>query len=278
MGRNKRKKPRADGLAALSTRLRNARMSKGFTLPQVANMMHLRQEQVGALEDGDFDAFTAEVFIRGYLRTYAGILDIDADEVVGLYDDTREMPAISDAQVTTPSSSALSRLPFASRYRAIAAAGLALLVVISLLVMLFSANEEETATQVADAQPAVAEQSPLPAVAVPVAEPEPEPAEKTAADAVGEVVEQPVPVAADPRTDQLTIRFRGQCWVEVRDATRKLLLVDMREAGDEEILYGDPPYLVLLGDVSVADVFYQGEKITIPPDQGKKSARVSIGE
>ena len=35
-------------------------MAKGFTLAQVAGLMHLREEQVGALEDGDFESFKAE--------------------------------------------------------------------------------------------------------------------------------------------------------------------------------------------------------------------------
>ena len=140
MGRNKRNKPRADGLAALSTRLRNARMAKGFTLPQVASMMHLRQEQVGALEDGDFGAFKAEVFIRGYLRTYAGLLEINADEVVGLYDDTREVPVISDTEVAVQPSSLLSALPLAPKHLAMVAAGLVIVIAMVVLVAIFSGD------------------------------------------------------------------------------------------------------------------------------------------
>jgi cytoskeleton protein RodZ len=75
----------------------------------------------------------------------------------------------------------------------------------------------------------------------------------------------------------LEMRFTDDCWVEVRDASRKILLADMRRAGDTEIVDGEPPYKVVLGCFQAVAVRYQGRSIPVIPDAGNKSAQMVIG-
>ena len=64
---------------------------------------------------------------------------------------------------------------------------------------------------------------------------------------------------------------------EVKDASRKILLADMRRAGDTEIVQGDPPYKVVFGKSSAVAVRFQGQRVPIEAETGKISAQLVIG-
>jgi hypothetical protein len=65
--------------------LRRAREIRGITREEAARDTKLRLEQLAALEDEDFDALGAEVYVRAQLRTYAQYLGLKPDKVVGIY-------------------------------------------------------------------------------------------------------------------------------------------------------------------------------------------------
>ena len=62
--------------------LRTARESAGMSVEQVADKLHLLQSVVNSLEKDCYDRIRGETFVRGYLRNYARLLGIDADEVL----------------------------------------------------------------------------------------------------------------------------------------------------------------------------------------------------
>jgi cytoskeletal protein RodZ len=51
-------------------------------IPQVAEATKLKSDHIRALEEGDFEAFTAPVYLRGSLRTYAKLLKLDPARLV----------------------------------------------------------------------------------------------------------------------------------------------------------------------------------------------------
>jgi cytoskeleton protein RodZ len=80
-------------------RLATAREAHGFSLGDVARQLKLSVRQVGALERDDYDAFPSRVFVRGFLRNYAKLLQIDLEhQIVQLQ--------ASEGQVEPPSGSA----------------------------------------------------------------------------------------------------------------------------------------------------------------------------
>ncbi len=62
--------------------LRQARESAGLTLTQVAESQHLRPSIIQAIEEGNYHQVDSELFLKGYVRTYAGLVGLDADRVV----------------------------------------------------------------------------------------------------------------------------------------------------------------------------------------------------
>ena len=71
--------------------LRNEREKKGLTLDQVASITKLRLKIVEALENETWEDLPPPVFVRGFIRSYAGILGLDGKELLHLYE--RVVPA-----------------------------------------------------------------------------------------------------------------------------------------------------------------------------------------
>ena len=64
--------------AKIGQQLRQAREAGSLTLEQVSQATHMRLYYLEALETGDFGVLPSRVQARGFLRTYAGFLGLDA--------------------------------------------------------------------------------------------------------------------------------------------------------------------------------------------------------
>ena len=71
---------------ALGEKLRQRREEKGLTLEQVFDKTKLRPPIVEALEAERWEDLPAPPFVRGFLRVYAKLLELDEEEVLGLYE------------------------------------------------------------------------------------------------------------------------------------------------------------------------------------------------
>jgi cytoskeleton protein RodZ len=67
---------------SVAEQLRAAREERKLTLHQVAELTKLKSDHVRALEAGDYDAFAAPVYIKGFVRTYATLLKLDVPKVM----------------------------------------------------------------------------------------------------------------------------------------------------------------------------------------------------
>src|SRR5579863_93839 len=74
-------------MAAISEQLHLAREEKKLTIHQVAEVTKIRTDHIRALEEGNFDVFSAPVYIRGFVRTYAALLKLDAPKIMTELDD-----------------------------------------------------------------------------------------------------------------------------------------------------------------------------------------------
>lgn len=86
----------------LGKRLIRARKARGWTLGYVASQLHLPESTIEFLESDDYTQLPAEVYIKGYLRNYARLLRIPADEILQGYVDQRHRPEPSADSFGTP--------------------------------------------------------------------------------------------------------------------------------------------------------------------------------
>jgi len=63
-------------------KLRKARVARSLTLEQAAQATHIRQRYLEALEEGDYSVLPSHVQVRGFLRSYASYLGLDAQELL----------------------------------------------------------------------------------------------------------------------------------------------------------------------------------------------------
>ncbi|WP_144060372.1 RodZ domain-containing protein [Spiribacter salinus] len=76
-----------DRQAAPGSLLRDERLRRDLTIDQVAQRLHLNRATIDSLEQNDFDALPPMTFVRGYVRAYSQLLELDADAVVASLSD-----------------------------------------------------------------------------------------------------------------------------------------------------------------------------------------------
>ena len=74
-----------EGPALAGAMLREARERSGRTLADCATTLRARTGQIEALERGDLGHFGGDIYARGFLRSYARLLDVDPERVLELH-------------------------------------------------------------------------------------------------------------------------------------------------------------------------------------------------
>src|SRR5215471_3076472 len=69
-------------MSTVADKLRQAREAQNLTIHQVADITKIRTDHIRALEEGNFDVFSAQVYIRGFVRTYSTLLKMDVPQVM----------------------------------------------------------------------------------------------------------------------------------------------------------------------------------------------------
>ena len=254
-------------------RLRSEREAQGISHQQAAESLNLDTMVLAHLEANDFAALGAPVFARGHLRRYTTMLGLDEDEIVSLYEHSRQ-------QLGEPSLVPKSRLEMAPvrgkpRWPWVVG-GAATFFIASALVAYLSehglpwldASPEESAVPVLQQAPAATMQAPPAAALTPAG--------------TGSSATPPDAVAAagalQPGQVSLRVKFAADSWVEVFDGSGKAVLYDLGKAGTERTLTATAPLSVTIGDAAAVTVSVNGRVLpALPRAQGQALARFSIG-
>ena len=94
-------------MSTVAEQLRSAREAKKLTVEQVAESTKIRTDHIRALEEGNFNVFSAPIYIRGSVKNYANALKLDtaailatlATELMGT-EKYSEPPPLSDQKRT----------------------------------------------------------------------------------------------------------------------------------------------------------------------------------
>lgn len=69
-------------MPTVAEQLRAGREAKNLTVHQVADITKIRTDHLRALEEGNYDVFTAPVYIRGFTRSCATLLKLDVPKLM----------------------------------------------------------------------------------------------------------------------------------------------------------------------------------------------------
>ena len=261
-------------------RLAAARRAQHITVLEVAKELHLDEPKVRALEQNDFEALGAPVFAKGHLRKYAMLVGVDNDDVLQDYyklNRATGMPPVV-GKVRKP-------IHKMSPGRWIAAIVVLLVAATAYWWFLPADTPQSTGPEL---QPPISEPIPADPDGTDVVDTD---TESDNANALIEAVEvelsEPVTVETLPPVAtvasavagevRLTLRFTGDCWTEISDASGRRLFFDLGRDGRSVNVSGQAPLSVLFGNADNVSVRVNGMAYSISAaDRRGETARLTI--
>lgn len=254
--------------------LRERRISMGLSIDDVVGKIKLSHRQVVALEENDFKALPEIAFLRGFVRSYARLLQMDEQALLA------HLPEAQVTQVRTEPNQLETAFPTAkSARRQNVNLLLAALLVVLLIAgfSLWQARMPHHATK---------PEKPAPDASL-VETPLPLPEQALEESGVPEVPVSSVPVASPVATvpsapaalsvsaasavnttgamATLRLVFDKECWVEIKDKFGKTLSKQVNLAGSELRLDGEAPFTLVIGHAQAVHLFYKDKPVNLDP-------------
>jgi cytoskeleton protein RodZ len=282
--------------------LAQAREAAGLSVQDVAVQLRLAPRQVTAIERDDFASLPGRTFVRGFVRNYARLLKLDVDAILAA------LPGDGAAALDRPSLAATTRaigeLPSERAARPGAAKWAIPLVLIAIVAIAalyeFSRPPSPaplaTTPPAAPAPPPAAEPSPSSSPAPrddaqPGGPPPsslagttttslPNPVAAVAPAASSAPAPAPSPAAASPATqgapNQLSLRFHGTSWIEVRDRSGNIVLSMTGNDGTSREIAVASPGEITVGNVAAVEASWRGRRLDLAAQSKQNVARVRL--
>lgn len=283
--------------------LRKTREARGLSLVQVSANLKLTVRQLEAIENGDLSVLPGQTFARGFVRNYARFLELDA----ALFLSEQPLPDRNNSLVESSvklAGAGLGQMPLQGgrRFSALPAVFLVAL----LLIVLgsgwhygwFEAREERrllessvhttVETQPAGSLVVSSVVVPEPAASVP-AEPVSAPAAAASAPIVASqsapamATVQSAPAAPQPTASpvagglpRLIFSFEGDSWVEVRDASDRIVFARLNSAGSVQEVQGTPPFVMVIGNAPHVRLSWRGLPVDLASVTRGEVARLTV--
>jgi cytoskeleton protein RodZ len=268
--------------------LRQAREQHSLTQAEVARELKLDLRYVKALEEGKLDDLPEPVYTAGYVRAYAKLVGLPADEIVSSYasQESTSMPEITQVREREKIPSRYrhvdNALPksFSVSHHSYSEKKPMKLLIIGLAVLVFAAIVWQVATNMEKPQPTPLQEEATNDLSAPASQPEQQqvaPVDETETT----TVDLPLPGQSSDSKDaagqtggnggtaslqdnarkmaEITLSYSEDSWVDIRDATGKALIRRLGKAGNSQTVEGVPPFNVVLGYTPGVKLEYNGE-------------------
>lgn len=247
--------------------LREAREACGLSIADVAQALKFSPRQIEALEADDASVLPGAVFVRGFVRSYAKFLKLDPAPLLAMF---QTEVAVAPPDVRAPENMGSAMPKTGVRQIPLLAAASVLLLAAAIVLgawhFLVPSPEPAPAT--------VGESAPEPAA--PVLAPQvrvEQPAGAEAAPAAPAAVAAAMP-AADARL--LIFAFHGKSWVEVKDASQRVIFTGEYAAGAREVVSGRPPFQLVVGNAPQVELQYGDRSVDLKPYTRADVARLTL--
>jgi len=297
--------------------LSDTRCKLGLEPDNVAQILHLSRHQIEAIEANDYESLPEPTYVRGYLRSYCQLMNVNPESVIDSYNE-----AVGGWKTTTYSGLTAER-QIGSNDNIIRFVTLGVIGVVFGLAFVWWLGEDDApvavpapaevaatasngideGTDLAVEELPLLEQSRVSAVpteTVPDETPEPEPVE-SAVEVNPEQNTQPAPekheIAAQPPGKEATttipesnptvisgarvklvLRTEGDSWADIRDTNGNKLLYETVTAGRIITIEGEAPLQVFLGNAGVVSLEINGSAYNFSRFRRGLTARFSVGD
>ena len=267
-----------------------ARERWNLSAGDVARQLRLALRQIQALEANRFESLPGNTFVRGFIRNYAKVVQTDPATFLDAYERSRP-------QMQTPEIWPIKneRIDFTTKpipnwvWYLVGAAVTALLIPV---VIYLALQDDELpakptpqavspqASSVSAEEAQILLNLPLPQV-VPRDDTLASSSPPTEASPQGMLTPStPVPgtVVAAPTAPYplLQLNFEGNAWVEIRDKSGKKIFSQLSHSGSEQVVQGEPPLSLIVGDAAKVRIIYNGNPVNLAPHIKKTVARLTL--
>ena len=294
------------------TQLAAYRQERGWTVEQVASQLNLAPRQIAAIESDDYSSLPGMPIVRGFMRSYAKLLKVDAAPLLTMLGgETAAAPAPITPSKTLAAPFAETRLPSTmNRSGLLSKRSGGLLLIILLGIAIWAAQQDgdladfhKSATaqvkegwaSLSGSEQAQRKPDPAPSLAntdsasIPAAVSSGKPDTQSLASPAAPVTAAPVAKEPAPTVpalsganavtagkDTLVLKAREDSWIEVRRASndRSLLLRLMRSGESESVEITEPVSLVV-GNAAGVDASLRGEPLEFKAG-GSNVARLNL--
>ncbi len=240
-----------------------ARAARGLSVEDVADRLKFAPRQIEALEADDYGALPGAAIIRGMIRGYARMLELDGAALIDLQRSISPDAELHDRRMHVPFDTG-SRRP--TRLRLI----LGGLVALALAAVAGDwALRQREAAVAARVQTVVAEPAPASEIAPPL----PTAAENPAPAAPEAAI--PAPAGAK-RMLRVELQFKADSWVEAKDPAGAVLTAQIHPAGAKRVIEGKPPLSLVIGNASGVQVRFDGKDVDLAPHTRVGVARLKL--
>jgi cytoskeleton protein RodZ len=285
-----------DGVVAaeqpVGEQLRQAREMLGLQVGDIAQTLKLGTRQVEALESGDWQHLPGQTFIRGFVRNYARMVQLDSAPLMLQLDGVLEKPVDNLAiQESRPASMPQPGGTGSRRDRLVVLIGAVLVGLASLIYFLIPADLAPLRQGIQSLLDSMSRKEvPVTAPAAPAADPvfppgatpqqimNPQalaPAETSPSPAAPQAEAAPA-VSSTATAPQMRFLFDKDSWLEVRDRDNKVVFSQRLTAGTEQVLSGQGPLSLTIGYAPGVRVFWHGQAIDLAPHTKGDVARLVL--
>lgn len=291
--------------------LRNARVAQGLSVTEVSEKLHLTEQALESIENNQFERLPGVTFARGYVRSYANVLGLDANHLVKLFDESVHNNATGSVQ-------SIDRVGEARR---VSRGMLQFSLFVVLLIIIgaayyawqnFNAVRPEESSQAAlfdrveieradgsmhvqaldefeepnaaltfnEEQAAVSEERTVVTEDMEaLAE-----VEDTVAESVTETVAEtaemiePEAIQLAEGISSLQLDFSSDSWLRIVDGEGTQMYSGTKRSGEQLNLTGKPPFNIRLGYAKGVHILYNGEPVDFSSAITGGTARINLGQ
>ncbi|WP_373975713.1 DUF4115 domain-containing protein [Chitinibacter sp. SCUT-21] len=266
-------KPNSPFLPA-GRQLRTAREARGLSIDDVAGQLKLARRQVEALEHEAFDELPSNLFIRGFVRNYARLLDIDSAPLI------EYLASVLPQDVATESVAAVNveiNRSFPDMRTPSKSSSSSLFVIVALVGVFIGVGavywylQQPSTPDVAlpDAGPEVVpasvvlEQASAPNLASAVVTAAPISSASVASKVEVAAASQASVASAVAGQQTVTVLTESDSWVQIVDSAGNKVLSEIVRPGYERSVTGLAPFSVKIGNAPKTKLSLQGRAVDL---------------
>ena len=265
-----------------------ARQRQGLSVADVARQLKLGVRQIEALEADDYKNLPRITFVRGFIRNYAKLLQIDAVPLLKPTEHLLTAPQVPEAEP------GVAEIPTASgkknTWRSYAV--FVLFAALGVMFLGFEWYREQAVSHTKPVPAVVKTPKSKPPVALSTAQTASSanqarsvnPANTASTSSpvlpdktpLPEQASEAKPVAQQVRSGEIRLEFDEESWVEITDKNSKTIFSQLSPAGSTQTVRGHPPFSMVVGHAVGVRLTYNDKPVDLQPYTKVDVARITL--